>query len=288
MVNAAEAEKLFLSPLLKQPNAPILLEAFHFRFQPTWKGFLDLVDRSRIEHVAAVAKLPKFMIPRDGIKFDYDLGGGNMLDLGTYNMYALRDIMGAEPMQCTRCTVRTPPPPYDLCDEAAEARFLFPGDRTGEATMDLRASNTTMPTFRVTVTHREASVDDADLLAGQSKRRVRKVTIHNFLVSAVWHRIDIEDTISIRTDGQHDTVRTWIERESKKIYSFKDAGMEQPDKPYWNSYRHELEQFVARIRGRGGSGLWVSGEDSLAQARMIDMAYEKSGLPLRRTSAFTL
>lgn len=32
--NAAEAEKLFHSPLLSQPNAPVLFEAFHNRFTP--------------------------------------------------------------------------------------------------------------------------------------------------------------------------------------------------------------------------------------------------------------
>jgi hypothetical protein len=51
------------------------------------------------------------------------------------------------------------------------------------------------------------------------------------------------------------------------------------------SYRHQLEQFVNRIRGRK-TQYWVSGEDSIKQMRMIDMAYEKSGLGLRPTSSF--
>lgn len=51
------------------------------------------------------------------------------------------------------------------------------------------------------------------------------------------------------------------------------------------SYKYQLEAFVNRIRGRETQH-WVTGEDSIAQMRMIDMAYEKSGLGLRPTSSF--
>jgi hypothetical protein len=36
-INAAEAEMLFPSPVLRQPEAPILLKVMHFRFQPAWQ-----------------------------------------------------------------------------------------------------------------------------------------------------------------------------------------------------------------------------------------------------------
>lgn len=39
VVNAREVEALFRSPLLQKPNAPVLLEAIHYRFQPTWQTF---------------------------------------------------------------------------------------------------------------------------------------------------------------------------------------------------------------------------------------------------------
>jgi predicted dehydrogenase len=287
-VNASEAELLFRSPLLRKPGAPILLEAFHFRFQPTWQYFLSLVDRSNLEHVVSVAKLPSYMIPRDGIRFDYELGGGNMLDLGTYVMYVLRQVMGTEPEECIKCTVRTPPPPYELCDEAAKATFRFPGGLIGEADMDLRASVSTFPLFKVTIIHKEVPVEDDRLQQGQRKVRIRKLTLHNFLMAAVWHRIDIEDEFIVRKIQDGEVVKRWTKHTSKKVYTFKDAGIDQPSEPSWVSYRHQLEQFVDHIRGREGSGLWVSNEDSLAQAKMIDMAYEKSGLPLRPTSKFRL
>lgn len=227
------------------------------------------------------------MIPREGIRFDFELGGGGMLDLGTYAMYALRGVMGTEPEECTECIVRVPPPPYELCDEAAKATFLFPGGVVGEVEMDMRASITTFPLFIITVVHKEVPVEDTKPTPGQYIVRIRKLVLNNFLVSGFWHRITIEDEFIIRkADGG--VVKRWTEKRSKEVYTFNDIGIDQPSEPSWMSYRHQLEQFVNRIRGRRGSGLWVSGEDSLAQAKMIDMAYDKSGLPLRPTSKFQL
>lgn len=288
VLNSVEAERLFRSPLLLKPDSPILLEAVHFCFQPTWQYFLSLIDQPNINLVTAVAKLPSYMIPRDGIKFDYEMGGGNLLDLGTYPMYAMRQIMGDEPEKCTNCKVRIPPAPHELCDEAADASFLFPGGRIGEMITDLRASITTIPTFKITVSHNEVAVEDKGLPSGQDKTCVRKVTLNNFLVAAAWHRIDIEDEFIVREKENSRVVKKWFKKQSKKVYTFKDAGIIQPSEPFWTSYRHQLEQFVNHIRKREGSGLWISNEDSIAQAKMIDMAYERSGLPLRRTSTFQL
>ncbi|KAF5002849.1 hypothetical protein FDECE_10511 [Fusarium decemcellulare] len=287
-VNATEAELLFRSPLLQQPQAPVLLEAMHFHFQPTWHYFLNLVDRPNIQVVNAIAELPSYIIPKGGIRFDYELGGGNILDLGTYPLYALRHIMDAEPEECTMCKTKNAAPPQELCDEFAEARFLFPGGRVGEAVMNMRAPVTTFPTFNVTVLHKEVNMEDDKTPKGQKRVRIRKLTLSNFLMSSFWHRIEISDEYIIRDEKTGRAIKRWTTRESKKIYTFRDAGIDLPSEPFWTSYRHQLEQFVNHVRGNSGSGHWVSSEDSLAQAKMIDMAYKKSGLPVRPTSSFRL
>lgn len=51
------------------------------------------------------------------------------------------------------------------------------------------------------------------------------------------------------------------------------------------SYRYQLEEFVNRVNDRP-TQYWVSGEDSVNQMKMIDIAYEKSGLGLRPISSF--
>lgn len=284
VVNATEAESLFRSTLLQGPQAPILLEALHFRFQPTWQYFESLVDRDNIQVVTTVARLPAYMIS-EGIRFNYDLGGGNLLDLGTYPIYAMRHVMGAEPDECTKCEVRISSH-GQLCDEAAEASFVFPSGRTGIVMTDLQASATTFPTFNITVLHKAVAAEDIELPAGQKKERIRKLTLYNFLMSSFWHRLDIEDEFVVREVKSGNVVKRWTKKQSKKIYTFKDAGIDQPSEDYWTSYRHQLEQFVSHVRGQQGSGLWVPYEDSLSHAKMIDMAYEKSSLPLRRTSKY--
>ncbi|KAI7762408.1 hypothetical protein LZL87_006803 [Fusarium oxysporum] len=287
-VNATEAEMLFRSPLLRQPNAPVLLEAMHFRFQPSWQHFLSLVDCQNIQTVDSYAELPSYIIPSGNPQLEYNLGGGTMLHLGTYPMYALRQIMGDEPEECMTCKVKTAPPPGDLSDQIAEASLRFPGGRMGNAVINARASVTTFPTFNVSVFHKEIKVDDMTLPKGQSQWKRRKLSISNFLVSSFWHRIDIVDEYTIQEESSGKELKKWTFKQSKKAYTFKDAGIEQPSEPFWSSYRHQLEQFVNHVRGNQGSGLWVDYEDSIAQARMIDMAYAKSGLPLRPTSNFGL
>jgi hypothetical protein len=42
---------------------------------------------------------------------------------------------------------------------------------------------------------------------------------------------------------------------------------------------------VNKVKGRE-SQFWVTRQDSIGQMKMIDMAYEKSGLGLRPTSTF--
>ena len=287
--NAAEAEALFRHPMLNKPGAPVLLEAFHYRFQPTWKYFLTLVDRPNVERVESITKVPSMFFRKDDIRFRYELGGGTMLDLGSYQMSVLRQVFGAEPEECLECVATRCAPPFELCDAGATGTFRFPGGNIGVFTCSLQSSLTEFTLPRVTVTHKPVVVVDDKLPAGQEKTRARKLVIHNYMVSGAWHRIDIEDEFTVRKTSADEVVRRWKTKESKKIYDWADAGVpDQPSEPYWLSYRHMLEQFVNRIRGREGSGQWVDLEDSVAQAKMIDMAYLKSGLPLRPTSKFTL
>lgn len=260
----------------------------HFRFQPSWQYFLSLVDRQNIQTVDSVALLPSYIIPKGNAQLEYNLGGGTMLHLGTYPMYALRQIMGEEPEECMSCKVRSVPPPGDLSDEFAKTRFRFPNGRMGNVIINARASITTFPTFNISVCHKEIKLGDMTLPKEQTKWKLRKLSVSNFLISSFWHRIDIVDEYTIRDDRNDKDLKKWTVKQSKKVYTFKDAGIDEPSEPFWSSYRHLLEQFVNRVRGKQGSGLWVGHEDSIAQARMIDMAYEKSGLPLRPTREFRL
>jgi len=232
---------------------------------------------------------PSAMFTKDNIRWRYELGGGAMMDAGTYLFSTLRQVFGAEPEECVECAATRCPQPYELCDAGASGSFRFPGGKVGAFRLDLQAGLTQFGLPRVTVTHRPVAVADDSLPAGQEKTRTRRLVLNNFMVSGFWHRIDVEDEFVVRDTETDRVLRRWKTSEAKKIYTWADAGVaDQPSEPYWTSYRHMLEQFVNRIRGREGSGVWVEHEDSIAQAKMIDMAYEKSGLPVRPTSNFVL
>ncbi|KAK3316246.1 hypothetical protein B0H66DRAFT_287428 [Apodospora peruviana] len=287
--NATEAELLFRSPILQGPKAPVLLEAFHYRFHPAWLHFVSLLDQANIAHANVHMPIPKLLFGDDDIRFRYELAGGAMMDL-TYTMSILRGVFGSEPEECTGCEVVPMPPPNELCDGSFSGTWTFPNSATAEMHGSLRASVADLlwkEGIYVAVTHKPEVI-----VPGEYKEvvRTRKVTLHNFVQPALWHRIDLEEeTVVRRTDGSGEVLSKTNTKTHKKVYTFQDAGISGHDsKPYWVTYSHQLDAFVDRVRGREGTGAWVDAEDSINQMRMIDMAYEKSSLPVRPTSKFRL
>ena len=287
--NSIEAEILFRLPELSQPNAPILLEAFHTRFFPSWQYFQSLVEPLDIEYAHTQSMIPWWGTSKTDIFFDYNLSGGCMMSMGTYNFAALRLIFDAEPVECISCeTTKFSEEKFAKIDNSFKAKFRFPNGGIGDVESTLRGNTIWLPSS-ITVTHKEVVVPDKTLPPGQEKVARRQVTLYGMLFGLIWHRIDVKVNYTIRdiTDGR--TVRkTWEETESRKAYTFKEAGeglATLPGETSWMSYRHMLEQFVNKVRGRE-TQTWVSGEDSIAQMKMLDMAYTKSGLGARQTSKY--
>ena len=198
-------------------------------------------------------------------------------------------IFGTEPNECLSADTHIfGDGVHDLCDYDFTARFRFPNGGVGEATSSLRGPTLWKPS-EARVTHREVVVPDLALPASQAKVRTRTVTLHGFLHAVVWHRIDVHDAYVVRaTNADHQVVRSWADTTTHKAYAYREAGgvfEGLPGEEWWMSYRWQLEEFVNRVRGRK-TQFWVSDEDSVCQAKMIDMAYEKSGLGLRPTSSF--
>ncbi|KAL3432653.1 hypothetical protein BDV09DRAFT_124729 [Aspergillus tetrazonus] len=286
--NATEAEILFNLPELSQPNGPVILEAFHSRFFPAWSYFRSLIDPANIEHVNAVSMIPWWGTSKDDIHFNYNLSGGSMMAMGTYNMAALRMAFDAEPEECLSCEVHAYTDGiHDKCDYDFHATFRFPNGAIGEASSTLKGPTYWTPSH-VTVTQKEVIVADETLPQTQVKVQQRQLTLHGFVHGIFWHRIDIKDVYQIRDRDTSKVIRRWEQTTYHKAYTFKEAGGEfadLPGEPFWMSYRHQLEQFVNRVKG-GETQHWISGADSIAQMKMLDMAYEKSGLGRRPTSSF--
>ncbi|KAK1448994.1 hypothetical protein CMEL01_08309 [Colletotrichum melonis] len=286
--NAEEAEALFRLPLLKEKGAPVLLEAFHYRFQPSWQYFMGLVDKENVEHVHARAYIPWFALGDDDIRFQYGLAGGGLMDLGTYTVSSIRQTFGVEPEECLTAKFKTMPPPEERADYAWDITWRMANGGTAHAEGAFRTGTLGMGLPRLSVVHKEVKVADDDKLpTGQEKTRKRTIEFANFMLGGIWHRIDIVDEFVVRRTGSGEVVKRWTEKTSKKAYTFDEAGLAGKGEEYWFTYRHQLEQFVNRVRGRETS-VWVDGEDSVSQMRMIDMAYEKAGLPLRKSTSVTI
>ena len=96
-LNAAEAQAMVLAA---SSADRVLMEAFHYRYHPLFDDLLKTVRGGQLgtlhEIIATfVVKVPE----RDGeLRFDPRLGGGGLMDMGTYCVHWCRSIAGREPV----------------------------------------------------------------------------------------------------------------------------------------------------------------------------------------------
>jgi predicted dehydrogenase len=290
--NGIEARSLFnLHSSLPSP-VPVLLEAFHFKFHPGWQKFLSLLDSPSITSVFSRLSAPAGFIKSNDIRFQYKLSGGSFMDMGCYTISTLCGAFGANPEECISATAfPVKEAGEENCDKASKASFRFPNGGVGDIDMDLSRGEWWMPIIdipKVVVKHKEIPVAETGLCESQSHHKTRTVILWNFIVPVFWHRIDVVDEHVIKGADGH-IVKKWTSKESIKSYTWGDLqqeGTTRVGEEYWSTYRHMLEQFVNRIKGRQGSGIWVDGEESIKIMEAIDSGYEKAGLPMRPTSEY--
>ncbi len=77
----------------------VLMEAFHYRYHPLFHAIVDVVRGGQLGalrevHARFVVPVP----PRAGeLRFDPALGGGGLMDMGTYCLHWCRTVVGREP-----------------------------------------------------------------------------------------------------------------------------------------------------------------------------------------------
>ncbi|BCS14524.1 dimeric dihydrodiol dehydrogenase [Aspergillus luchuensis] len=305
--NADEARSLFRHPLVTAPNAPVLLEAFHYQFHPAWQAFLYQIDHlpwgATVEHVYSQQYLPKGYLEMDDIRFHYGLSGGCLMDLATYPLSCVRQVLGrGEHLNCIEALHRPLPvasdgyQPEPQIDAAIKATYATDSDKTAEIRGDLlfgggfsflpAAWSHSLPSFRWPKTEARTG----EILLNEQNDEVRhfvrrKVTLWNHLIPTVYHRIDICDTHTLRRGEE--VVKTWDVMEYAKAYNWPAGDVRaQTYQEWWTTWRCQLVEFVNRIKGRAGSGVWIDGEESIAQMEAIDDTYAQAGLLTRPTSAF--
>lgn len=280
-----DAKLLFHHPRLSQPTEPrILMEAFHSRFTPAWRLFQSYLDAPNVAHAHATAYVPSFVVKDTDIRFKYDLGGGALLDLGTYPLAALRAAFGTEPIACIDARLTGMAPPRDRCDHTFYAKLRFPNGGVGEIDGTMRATNLRLYLPTITVTHKPVAAPEVGGGGGTKTTRTRQVVFYNYMFAPLYHRIDVLDEITVTNEQSGTIVKKFTKTERKKAYTFRDMGLDQPGEVHWSTYRYMLEQFVNNIRNR--EGMVISPQDSILQAQALDMIYEKSEVGARPKSQY--
>lgn len=82
-----------------QANGVTLMEAFMYRFHPRTERVLELLREGALGEVRVIRSAFGFLLRRpDNIRFDPDLGGGSLMDVGCYCVNVSRTMAGAEPV----------------------------------------------------------------------------------------------------------------------------------------------------------------------------------------------
>ncbi|KAL2811607.1 hypothetical protein BJX63DRAFT_444022 [Aspergillus granulosus] len=303
--NAVDAEKLFRHPVATGPNAPILLEAFHYQFHPAWQVFLSEVGRcSSVKTVHSRQTIPRGALAPDDIRFDFDLGGGCLMDVGTYALSAVRQVLNREPVKVVEASHQPlssmqDKSSKDQVDRVIVATLRTSSGKTATIIADI-ASSLQWPPFlpkswrlnvpRVTVpmcqaVSEEVVLDPAPEFKDAEHRMQKTVTIWNYLLPVVWHRIDVSEEHRLVKAGKD--IKTWKEIRYVKAYNWLDnEHRTETHGDWWTTWRYQLEEFIHRVKGRSGSGVWIGAEETIAQMVAIDEIYRKAGLEIRPSSSF--
>ncbi|KAF2773338.1 putative dimeric dihydrodiol dehydrogenase [Teratosphaeria nubilosa] len=310
--NATEARALFQHPIMQVRGAPVLLEAFHHKFHPAWQTFLSLVHdgASQIKAVHCQSFMPAGMFAADDIRFMYHLSGGCMMDFATYCLSCVRDVLKSSSLRVKDVrfrkidgqVTRQPSDHVRQVDEAVTAELETNSRDVSVSIAADMVKRFTFPSSPLSwvgawpsFAWPKCEVQLADRVVEESQSAVKEagtihtiqqtITLWNLVFLNVWHSITVDrkHTVRRRTDSQS-LVSSWSERSTIKAYCW-PSGSTAEGQEWWSTYRYQLEEFVNKIKGRKGSGVWVEGADSVAQMELIDAIYVKGGLQVRPTSS---
>lgn len=125
--NAQEARRM---AEVARATGGLLVEAFHYRYHPMGIFIADLMRSGRLGRLRVIdagLEIPGALVPKDDIRFQRDLAGGAMMDVGAYCVNALRLVIGEEPLVDEAVAQEISPG----VDGAMYAKLSFPGGAVG-------------------------------------------------------------------------------------------------------------------------------------------------------------
>ncbi|EIW80900.1 NAD(P)-binding protein [Coniophora puteana RWD-64-598 SS2] len=248
----------------------VVLEAFHFRFHPAIQRVKQIIDSGEIGTVKetyASLVMPGGVIKDDDIRFQYDLGGGSLMDMGCYTLMCTRYLLGTNPSAVVSATAKRFSGDNRV-DVGTTAELTFPAPAGSDSSEPIKSKIhcdfkdpkyfgiiPRVPDISVRVTGTEGSVE-----------------LYNFVMPTLYHHL------TVRPTGKGKKTRT------EKVYKFADGTRCEE---WWSTYRLQLEALVHRLRGRTPQ-TWVEPQDSIDNILWIEKVYEATGLGSRPPSSFVL
>jgi predicted dehydrogenase len=154
--NANEAEEVkAAADLAAERDGLVVMEAFHYRYHPLAKRMAEIVDDGELgelRHIEAwlCAPIPK----KSDIRYQADLAGGAMMDMGSYVVHWARLLGREEP---TVVSARAKLHTRDI-DRAMDAELVFPGGHTATVHCSMWSSSLLRLSARVRGTRGEMRV----------------------------------------------------------------------------------------------------------------------------------
>ncbi|KAK6984064.1 hypothetical protein R3P38DRAFT_3108960 [Favolaschia claudopus] len=229
----------------------VLLEAFHPAVLRV-KAIIDSGELGAVKSTSTGLALPRGMIKSaaDNIRFDFKLGGGALMDMGSYAINAMRYFTGANPTSVLSVDHELKSPKID---RKTVASFSLPNSVTSTIFCDLEVPPSlgfipAMPNLNAVI-----------------KCEKGEIKLMNYVAPTQYHSITVKIGNKTRTE---------------KAYTLPNLG-----EPWWTSYRYQLEAFVNKVKGREPHA-WVMPEDSVRTMEVIESVYAKGGLGSRPGSGY--
>ena len=108
-----------------EANGVKLMEAFMYRFHPRTEKVLAMLGQGVAGEVRMISSAFTFRLTRpDNIRFDPELGGGSLMDVGCYCVNLSRTAAGCEPVEAQAIAVQA----ESGVDEMMAGTLRFPND----------------------------------------------------------------------------------------------------------------------------------------------------------------
>jgi predicted dehydrogenase len=129
--NAKEAEDV---AAVASRAGLVVMEAFHWRYHPLAKRVREIIDSGELGTISRVDTALCFPMPLfNDIRYQYELAGGALMDVGCYTVHMARVFGREEPeVVSAEAKLRT-----SEVDRAMRAELLFPSGHTGRITCSM-------------------------------------------------------------------------------------------------------------------------------------------------------